>query len=363
MNPTPSDLALLQIFEICSENDASDVHLSAQQPVVLRVSGELRAMEKVIESAELELMVDRLGGESGRKLLADRGSCDGAIGLRGDDDQFHRFRFNIYRTSGETSIALRKLESEFRSLNQLGLPEQLYQTTQARDGLVLVAGPTGSGKSTTLATLIDHINQNRAAHIITIEDPVEYIHQAAKSRITHRQVGIDTPSFDQAVFDAVRQDPDILLVGELRDLQTIKNAIEVALTGHLVFATVHAGDTIGALERIVNVFPGDQQPLIQQMLSSSLRSIIAQHLLPSCDADKERVLASEVLMQTTAIANLIRNAKVSQIRSVLETSASEGMYTLDSCLLRLVQSKKITPAIARTLARNPKFLSELPRAI
>lgn len=362
-NPTQAEATLLKIFEACSQASASDVHLSSGQSMFLRVRGDLSESPEVISPEVLEMIIDRLGGEAGRTRLKDRGSFDGAIGLQGQDDEFFRFRYNVYQTSGENAIAFRKLESEFRSLSQLGLPEQLYQSTQVRDGLILIAGPTGSGKSTTLATLIDHINQTRAAHIVTIEDPIEYIHQAAKSRITHRQVGIDTPSFDQAIFDAVRQDPDIVLVGELRDLQTIENAIEIALTGHLVFATVHAGDTIGAIERLVNVFPGDQQPLIQQLLSSSLRAIVAQHLLPSSDSNMERVLASEVLFKTTAVSNLIRTSKVSQVRSVLETSAAEGMYTLDSSLVRLVQSKKITPATARTLARNPKFLSELARAI
>lgn len=363
MSPIKSDNDLLQLFEICDRNRASDIHLSADESVYLRVGGELNAINHVVTKSELENMVDRLIGELGKKLLVERGSFDGAVGMNGEESSFHRYRFNIYHTSGKTSIAFRKLESDFRSLQELGLPDQLYDITQARDGLVLVAGPTGSGKSTTLATLIDHINQTRSSHIITIEDPIEYIHQTSKSRITHRQVGMDTPSFNQAVFDAVRQDPDILLVGELRDLETIKNAIEVALTGHLVFATVHAGDTVGAIERIVNVFPGDQQPLIQQMLSSSLKAIVAQHLLPSCESGTGRILASELLFQTTAVSNLIRSSKTSQIRSVLETSASEGMYTLDSCLVRLVQTKKITPATARTLARNPKFLSELPRAV
>lgn len=363
MSQSESDGNLKNLFEICDRSSASDIHLTVDEPVFLRVGGELNATNQVVSQNEVSNIVDHLIGSSGRKLLVERGSFDGAVGIKGQDSSFHRYRFNIYQTSGKTSIAFRKLESDFRTLNELGLPDQLYDVTQSRDGLVLVAGPTGSGKSTTLATLIDHINQNRSAHIVTIEDPVEYIHQTAKSRITHRQVGVDTPSFSQAVFDAVRQDPDILLVGELRDLETIKNAIEVALTGHLVFATVHAGDTVGAIERVVNVFPGDQQPLIQQMLSSSLRAIVAQHLLPSCEPGTERVLASEVLFQTTAVSNLIRTSKASQIRSVLETSASEGMYTLDSCLGRLVQSKKITPATARTLARNPKFLSELPRAV
>lgn len=363
MNLPESENGLLRLFEICDSSCASDIHVAADEPVFLRVGGELNATSHVVDGEQLDRIVTQLIGDSGRKLYAERGSFDGAVGVSGQGDSFHRYRFNIFHTSGKTSIAFRKLESEFRQLNELGLPEQLYDVTQSRDGLVLVAGPTGSGKSTTLATLIDHINQNRPAHIVTIEDPVEYIHRSAKSRITHRQVGVDTPNFNQAVFDAVRQDPDIVLVGELRDLETINNAIEVAMTGHLVFATVHAGDTVGAIERVVNVFPGDQQPLIQQLLSSSLKAIVAQHLLPSCEPGIERVLASEVLFQTTAVSNLIRTSKVAQIRSVLETSASEGMYTLDSCLARLVQARKITPTTARSLARNPKFLSELPRAV
>jgi twitching motility protein PilT len=360
MNTLENDAQLLQLFEACDRANASDIHVAMGEAVYLRAEGELKTTEQAIDEAQLQQILVRLVGETGLEKLRDRGSVDGAIGVESGNSGFHRYRYNIYQSSGKTSIAFRKLESEFRSLRQLGLPDQLLEVTSAKDGLVLVAGPTGSGKSTTLATLIDHINQNQSAHIITIEDPVEFVHRSVKSRVTQRQVGLDTPSFSRAVFDAVRQDPDILLVGELRDLETIKNAIEVALTGHLVFATVHAGDTVGAIERVVNVFPGDQQPLIQQMLSSSLRAIVAQHLLPSSDGG--RVLASEVLYHNSAVGNLIRTSNVGQIRSVLETGGGEGMYTLDACLSKLVQAKKIVPATARTIARNPKFLSDL-RAI
>lgn len=360
MNSTYPDEELLELFRACDAAKASDIHLAANEIVFMRIAGKLIANQEVLNGNRIEQITHRLIGDAGVVQLAERGSVDGAIGLQGEGEEFHRYRYNVYQSSGRISIALRKLENNFRSLGELGLPESLLQVTSAKDGLVLVAGPTGSGKSTTLATFIDHINRNRSAHIITIEDPIEYIHQSAQARISQRQVGVDTPSFNQAVYDAVRQDPDILLVGELRDLETIKNAIEVALTGHLVFATVHAGDTIGAIERLVNVFPGDQQPLIQQMLSSSLRAIIAQHLLPTNEMG--RVLASEILIQNTAVGNLIRTSKVSQIRNVLETGSAEGMYTLDSSLAKLVQTKTIAPAAARALARNPKFLSDL-RAI
>lgn len=363
MSPIEPNALLQKLFALCSEAGASDLHLAENEPCFLRVAGQLVAMDEKIPTDSFTQLIRFLVGQQGLARLEERGSFDGAVGIHDKDGNLFRFRYNIFRTSGKTSIAFRQLEDRFRTLAELGLPNHLYQVTEIKDGLILVAGPTGSGKSTTLATLIDHINQNRSVHIITIEDPIEYLHQPQQARITQRQVGVDTPSFNQAVFDAVRQDPDVVLVGELRDRETIQNAIEVALTGHLVLATVHAGDCVGAVERIVNVFPGDQQPLIRQMLSSSLRAIVSQHLLPGTETPPNRVLASEILYQNSAVSNLIRNGNVSQLRSVLETGATEGMHTLDSCLAKLVASKALTPATARTLARNPKFLTDLPRAI
>ncbi len=300
--------------------------------------------------------------------LEQRGSVDGAFSL----DETHRFRFNVFRAGGRLSIAIRKLDNAFRSLAELGLDDSLYRVCDCKDGLVLLAGPTGSGKSTTMATLINRINETRRCHIITIEDPIEFIHLNKQAWINQRQVGIDTNGFGQALIDAVRQDPDVILVGELRDLDTIRTAIIAAETGHLVLATVHAGDCIGAIERMIGVFPGDEQTMVRQLLSTTLRAVIAQHLLVGLPADKpeserrgrqQRVLASESLHVNSAVANLIASNSLVQIRSVMETGSREGMYTLDQCLARLWRRKLISEATARSLARNPNVLFELARAI
>ncbi len=364
MNQKASQL-LLELFEHCNSMKASDIHLAESEQTFARVAGEMVTFDRIYNHDEVLSMVQELIGQSGMDLLKSRGSIDGAKGLE-RDGQTHRFRFNVYRASGKLSIAFRKLEDKFRSLEELGLPNTLHEICDAKDGLILVAGPTGSGKSTTIATLIDQINQTRSSHIITVEDPIEYIHRPRQSRVTQRQVGIDTPNFHQGMVDAVRQDPDILLVGELRDLETIDSAIQIAATGHLVFATVHAGDCVGAIERIVNVFPGDQQSMIRQFLSSSLRAGVAQHLLRTeAKGDKQStcVLANELLVVNSAVSNLIRSGNLAQIRSVMETGASSGMYTLDSCLARLVRTGKISMATARSLAHNTKLLFELSQAM
>ena len=235
-----------------------------------------------------------------------------------------------------------------------------------------MAGPTGSGKSTTLATLIDRINESKRSHIITIEDPIEYLHGNKMSRVSQRQVGSDTDSFSNALVDAVRQDPDVILVGEMRDLDTIRTAVTAAETGHLVFATVHAGDTISAIERIISVFPGNEQSVMRNLVSGSLRTVIAQHLLVSdsineTNADhrkhRNRVLASEVLHVNQAASNMIASDNLQQLASLLELHRSDGMYTLDSSLARLWRAGKISERNARSIARNPKMLRELARAV
>ncbi len=354
---------------------ASDIHLAFNEPPFFRIAGEIRPcihddredQRPTWTSDDSAQLLQELIGDSGMTILRQRGSVDGAFALPLATG-VTRFRFNIFQTQAKTSIALRILDERFRSLDELGLPNRLYNLGAITDGMVLIAGPTGSGKSTTLATLIDHINQNRSAHIITIEDPIEFVHTSRKSLINQRQVGLDTPDFDQALVDALRQDPDVILVGELRALQTIRTAITAAETGHLVFATVHAGDTVGAIERLISVFPGDEQSLMQRMLSTSLRAVIAQHLLPNrLNATEQqtsrRVLASEVLVANAAIANLIGGGNFNQLRSILETSSAAGMYTLDTCLARLYRSGKIDQATALSLARNPQLLLVRSRAI
>jgi twitching motility protein PilT len=275
-----------------------------------------------------------------------------------------RFRFNLYRRQGQLAIALRHLESSFQTLAQLGLPQSLEKLCDLRDGLVIVTGATGSGKSTTLATLIDMINHNRADHIVTIEDPIEYIHHPQKSLVDQRQVGIDAPSFNDALVASLRQDPDVILIGEIREVETIRTAITAAETGHLVFTTLHAGDCIGAVERFVSVFPADEQESIRRRLSLILRCVVAQHLLPPADENGEdqvrgrRIPACEVMYITNAIANLIAQGKSTMIYSTMEAGMAHGMQTLEHDLARLYVAGKISEHCAVAHAKNAGILND-----
>jgi twitching motility protein PilT len=355
----------------CKRQDASDIHLAPRLPPYLRVHGVLEPQENrlALSPTELEALAEELARGFDRASLQTTGSLDGALSA-GDGT---RYRFNVFRRGGQLAIALRRLEDCFRGLKELGLSESLYDLCELPDGLIVVAGPTGAGKSTTLATLIDRINRTRRCHIVTIEDPIEYIHQPQMSLVNQRQVGIDTSSFNDALVASLRQDPDVILVGEIRDLNTIRTAITAAETGHLVFTTVHAGDGAGTIERLVSVFPADEQPGIRRQLSLVLRAIVAQHLLiadgagstrptPGTNGEmvkrRSRVVVSEVLMVTPAIANLIATAKSSQVYSVMEAGGAYGMQTLEQDLARLLTANLISETTAVAVSRNPGVLRD-----
>ncbi len=370
MNDITLDESLKSLLKSAVEHGASDVHLSAGQVPHVRIQGDLvpwqPAKAERLSNEQVKSMANSFLSAELHRQLDERGSVDGAFSL----DAATRFRFNLFKSSDAWSLALRRLENHFRKLSELGLNEDLYKICNLKHGLILVAGPTGSGKSTTQAALIDYINQTQACRIVTIEDPIEYVHASRRSMVTQRQVGLDTPDFHRALVDAVRQDPDVILVGEIRDLPTIRTAITAAETGHLVLATVHAGDCVGAIERLSSVFPGDEQEMVRHQISATLRSIIAQHLLigespagrrPGTEQRTQRVLASEVLHVTPAVSNLIAQANLKQIRSIIETSGAEGMYTLDQCLADLLGQQRISEVTARSLARNSKLLVERSR--
>jgi len=360
----------------CVARDASDVHLAAGVPPYWRMQGQLAPEpgEAPLDAEQLETLGVYMAERSGRDRLGATGSLDGAITAPDGS----RFRFNLFRRSGQLSIALRRLEDRFRTLADLGMPDSLYELCDLPDGLVIVAGPTGAGKSTTLATLIDRVNQTRRGHIVTIEDPIEYVHAPAASLVNQRQIGTDARSFDEALVASMRQDPDVILVGEIRDLPTIRAAITAAETGHLVFTTVHAGDCVGAVERLVSVFPADEQTGTRRQLALVLRAIIAQHLLvadgPADDmrgpknADglpvrRGRVVTSEVLISTPATANLIATAKSNQIYSVMESGGQFGMQTLEEDLARLWATGRISEHTATSMARNPQVLRDRHAAL
>ena len=363
----PNTVLLLQLLDHCVAEKASDLHLSADHPPYLRLQGLLAPLadQATLSPTTLRGMANYLCQGCNVQALEETGALDGALSTADGT----RFRYNVYRRGGEFSIALRRLEETIRQLSDLGLSDDLYQLAELRDGLVLLAGPTGCGKSTTLATLIDRINRSRRSHIITIEDPIEYLHPSHHSLVDQRQIGTDARSFNDALVAALRQDPDVILVGEIRDLETIRTAITAAETGHLVFATVHASDCAGSIDRLVTVFPAEEQPGIRRQLAMVLRAIIAQRLLVSDgmkfdsssapqqnDSTRPLVLASEVLMVNSAVGNLIAQAKDAQIYSMMETGSSEGMYTFEENLARLLQRRLISERTAVAIAKNPQVM-------
>lgn len=355
---------LTRLLGECVRTDASDLHLASGEPPYLRIHGILAPIPEhaALPAAVLDELANEVLLERYRKPLDEIGAMDGAFTAADGT----RFRFNVFRRQNQLAIAIRRLEDRFRTLRELGFPESLYSLCDLTDGLVLVCGPTGAGKSTTLATLLDRINQTRRCHIVTIEDPIEYLHRPAMSLVNQRQVGSDTASFNDALVASLRQDPDVILVGEIRDLATIRTAITAAETGHLVLTTVHAGDCVGSIERLVSVFPADEQTGVRRQLSQVLRAVIAQHLLvadgPAAKATgpnrRPRVVASEVLMANAAIANLIATAKSNQIYSALETGSNQGMHTLEHDLARLWMANHITEQTAAAMARNPAVMRD-----
>ena len=354
---------------------ASDIHLIAHSPPYFRNQGVMSQRKDYTELSPedteglAELLADR-----GELDLTRLGSIDGAISVPGGT----RFRFNISQSQNGASIAFRRLENRFWTLAELGLPETLYDICELHEGLVIVAGPTGCGKSTTLATLLDRINETRVGHIVTIEDPVEYLHKPKKCAVNQRQVGSDVRGFNEALVAAMRQDPDVILVGEIRDEQTVRTAIMAAETGHLVFTTVHAANCQITIERLISVFPSHEQDGIRGQLSLVLRGVIAQHLriadgpvgkltvrkFPEGEErrkqrlPKERVLISEIMIGTPAVANLIAKGQTAQLYHAIEAGRAHGMHTLDDDLARLWLSNQISRQTALAVARSPRSLDE-----
>ncbi|MBR6734623.1 MAG: PilT/PilU family type 4a pilus ATPase [Kiritimatiellae bacterium] len=354
---------LANIFAQCEATKASDVHLACGEIPRFRMQGQLvphpafkRMDAEQVDAIAMELGVETLpvgcpdGTERVRTALLRDGSIDGAI----TSPSGMRYRFNIYRNCDSTAVALRRLDGEFRSLKELGLPAQLARFCDTPDGLVIVTGPTGSGKSTTLATLIDQINHTRQGHIITLEDPVEFRHVSHRCLVNQRQIGRDARTFHGALVEAMRQDPDVILVGEMRDLATVRTALAASETGHLVFTTLHAGDCAGAVERLVALFPAEEQEGVRRQLALVLRGIFAQHLLPALQGG--RVAACELLINTTAVANLIATGRASHIYSAMETGSQIGMVALEQSLADLVAGGRIDEAAAMALTRSPDTL-------
>jgi len=338
------DRLLLKMLEL----GASDLHLSTDAPPRIRVHGEMKVLPGS-EPAREHLLLEQLF-----EITPERNRLE--FERRNDTDFGHqipgvsRFRANLFRDRKGPGAVFRAIPFEILTPEQLGLPKQVLDLCHLTKGLVLVTGPTGSGKSTTLATLIDYINQNRSDHIITIEDPIEFVHENKKCLVNQREVHSHTDSFKDALRAALREDPDIVLVGEMRDLETIAIAVETAETGHLVFGTLHTTTAPSTVDRIVDQFPADRQEQIRQMLSTSLRGVIAQALCRKIGGG--RVAAYEILYSTPAVANLIRESKTFQLYSVIQTNRGAGMMTLNDSLIELVKSRVVDPKDAYALAVN-----------
>ena len=327
---------------------ASDLHLAVGRAAHWRCHGELMPCdERQWSDADMEILADKLLDGLRRKSLTASGSAD-----LGYSSPFgYRFRINMFRSLGHLAMVARHLPEHFASLTELGLPPSLKELAYLPSGLVLVTGITGSGKSTTLATLIHEINAHCARHILTIEDPVEFIHTPLQSLISHRELGTDTPDFALAVRAAMREDPDVILVGELRDTETMRAALAAAETGHLVFSTLHTADAVGAAERFIGAFPGEEQALARNRLALVIKAVVAQQLLPRADA-KGRVPAVEILRGTPAVINMIASERTAQIYSAMESGSALGMQTYDQALAQLARNKQANLDILRPLVRN-----------
>ena len=335
---------------------ASDLHITAGAAPMVRVRGRLTPLEgypELTSTATREIIYSILSN-SQRQRLENDWQLDFAYQIPG----IARFRVNAYFQRSSLGAAFRLIPFEVVPLDTLGLPPVVAEFAKRPRGLVLVTGPTGSGKSTTLASLIDVINTEREEHIMTIEDPIEFLHRHKKCVVNQREVGSDATSFAAALKSALRQDPDVILVGEMRDMETIGTAITAAETGHLVFATLHTQDTAQTIDRIIDVFPSEQQGQIRAQLSVALQGIMTQTLLPTADGSG-RCVAAEILVPTPAVRNLIRESKTHQVYSVLQTGGAHGMQTMDAALVGLVRQGKITRALAESRAHSADEMRRL----
>ncbi|KIL36148.1 twitching motility protein PilT [Cohnella kolymensis] len=326
------------------EHRASDIHITVNSPVMFRINGEMTPIEGNILNPydTMEIAKQLMSGEQ-YEVFIESGDLDFSYGITG----VSRYRINAYKQKGNASLTIRLIPQQIPAMEALGLPAMVQEFANKPQGLVLVTGPTGSGKSTTLAAIIDYINRSRNEHIITLEDPIEFVHEHKNCIVNQREIGIDTASFGTGLRAALRQDPDVILVGEMRDLETISTAITAAETGHLVFGTLHTADAPQTIDRMIDVFPPDAQQQIRVQLAAVLLGIVAQRLLPTADRSG-RVAAMEVLVNTPAVANLIRSEKVHQIRSVMQTGSTQGMQTMEMSLRDLLQRGTITVDEAKT---------------
>lgn len=340
------DISDLLAFSV--KNQASDLHLSADMPPMIRVHGDIRKINlPVLDHAQVRAMIYDIMSDTQRKQYEESFECDFSFEIA----NLARFRVNAFNHNRGAGAVFRNIPSQIMSLEELNCPAIFKEIADQPRGLCLITGPTGSGKSTTLAAMIDYINNKAYAHILTVEDPIEFVHTPKKSLINQREVGPHTHSFSNALRSSLREDPDVILVGELRDLETIRLALTAAETGHMVFATLHTSSAAKTIDRIIDVFPAAEKEMVRSMLSESLRAVISQTLCKTKD-EQGRVAAHEIMLATPAIRNLIREAKVPQMYSAIQTGQNVGMQTLDQCLQELVKRNLISVAEAKSKAAN-----------
>ncbi len=342
-------MEIARILEEARSKRCSDIHISVGQGIAFRLNGRLQYQDLNYSNDELEMLIMTSANSRANELLAEGKDADFVFI---DETHGHsRYRVNVYFAQGRMNAAYRVINEEILTVEELGLPSILNKLAMDHRGLVLVTGPTGSGKSTTLAAVIDYINQNRNCHILTIEDPVEYLYHEKQALIHQREIHGDVDSFDTALRSAMREDPDVILVGEMRDYETISAVITLAETGHLVFSTLHTSGAAKTIDRIVDVFPSHRQAQVRTQLAGILNAVITQTLLPTADSNG-RVAALEIMIATDAIRTMIREAKVHQITNIMATGANFGMITLDNALANLVKQGKVTRMVAQERCMN-----------
>jgi twitching motility protein PilT len=340
---------LSRFFEAACKNKASDLIVKAGVPAKLRLRGELKNLKvEPYEEEQFEQIIEAFLTAEQYEHFSRHGYIDMAY----DFDEDTRFRVNVYRQRGKSALSARRVHSEILTYDELNLPKSLEQIAERRQGLILISGITGSGKSTTIASMIQQINERRACHIVTLEDPIEYIFKDDKAVVSQREVGVDVPSFDEGLRSLVRENPDVVFIGELRDRITFESALRAAETGHLVFGTIHASSASQAFGRIYNLFPHDERDLIREMLSENLQAIIYQKLLPSLLEDVARVPAVEILLNNAVVSNYILEAREAEIPDVIRNSQREGMLDFSASLVRLVEKEYIHPREAIASAHN-----------
>lgn len=338
---------ITQLLKFTLDNKASDLHLSAKNPPIVRISGDLQRLKTdELKGDDIKAMLYSVMTEDQRTDYEREQELDFAISF-GEDA---RFRVNAFNNRVGSAAVFRVIPTKIPTMQDLDLPPVMKRLAELEKGLVLVTGPTGSGKSTTLASMINHINMNEAVHILTVEDPVEFYHPSKKSLVNHREVGNDTKSFGRALKSALREDPDVILVGEMRDHETISLALTAAETGHLVFGTLHSNTAAKTIDRIIDVFPAAEKDMVRAMLSSSIQAVISQTLLKKVDGG--RVAAHEIMIGTNAVRNLIRENKLAQVYSMIQTGSRYGMQTMEDSVNDLLQTGVISPETARQVLKD-----------